>query len=139
MQGKLNSVPVPPRIAQQPGHYSIVGLLPEDHTFSKGMLFLLQPGTKCVIFDVDGAPLPSIQCKFLSRDVNPCLRAALTAQCNTLRMNCVSGLCQTSLILQEHHIVGLQVGGIATVKLVVIRNVRGCHIYMLITAVLQAP
>lgn len=58
-QGKLNSVPVPPRIAQQPGHYSIVGLLPEDHTFSKGMLFLLQPGTKCVIFDVDGVPLPT--------------------------------------------------------------------------------
>ena len=60
MQGKLNSVPVPPRIAQQPGHYSIVGLLPEDHTFSKGMLFLLEPGTKCVIFDVDGAPCPAL-------------------------------------------------------------------------------
>ena len=49
-------MPVPPRIAQQPGHYSVVGLLPEDHTFSKGMLFLLEPGTKCVIFDVDGRP-----------------------------------------------------------------------------------
>ena len=47
---------MPPRIAQQPGHYSVVGLLPEDHTFSKGMLFLLEPGTKCVIFDVDGRP-----------------------------------------------------------------------------------
>ncbi|CAK0735032.1 hypothetical protein CVIRNUC_000518 [Coccomyxa viridis] len=53
-KGKLEGVPVPPRIAQQPGHYSVVGLLPEDHTFSKGMLFLLEPGTKCVIFDVDG-------------------------------------------------------------------------------------
>ena len=54
---------MPPRIAQQPGHYSVVGLLPEDHTFSKGMLFLLEPGTKCVIFDVDGRPpqLPSAQ------------------------------------------------------------------------------
>ena len=60
-QGKLNSVPVPPRIAQQPGHWSIVGLLPEDHTFSKGMLFLLEPGTKCVIFDVDGACAASLQ------------------------------------------------------------------------------
>jgi hypothetical protein len=60
-QGKLNSVPIPPRIAQQPGHWSIVGLLPEDHTFSKGMLFLLQPGTKCVIFDVDGAYAASFQ------------------------------------------------------------------------------
>lgn len=70
LQGKLDSVPVPPRIAQQPGHYSIVGLLPEDHTFSKGMLFLLQPGTKCVIFDVDGAPRPSIHCHCES-----CMRA----------------------------------------------------------------
>ncbi len=57
MQGKLNSVPVPPRIAQTPGHYSIVGLLPEDHTYSKGSLFVLATGTKCVIFDLDGEPL----------------------------------------------------------------------------------
>ncbi|EIE27022.1 hypothetical protein COCSUDRAFT_83581 [Coccomyxa subellipsoidea C-169] len=52
-RGKLNSVPVPLKIANTPGHYSIVGLLPEDHTFSKGSLFILAPGTKCVIFDLD--------------------------------------------------------------------------------------
>lgn len=68
-QGKLDGVPVPPRIAQQSGHYSVVGLLPEDHTFSKGMLFLLEPGTKCVIFDVDGAPpqLLSARCVLSSQ------------------------------------------------------------------------
>lgn len=54
MQGKLMSVPVPPRVASVPGHYSIVGLLPEDHTFCKGSLFILTPGTQCVVFDVDG-------------------------------------------------------------------------------------
>lgn len=54
MQGKLNSIAVPQKIANTPGHYSIVGLLPEDHTFSKGSLFILAPGTKCVIFDLDG-------------------------------------------------------------------------------------
>lgn len=56
MQGRLTSVPVPTKIAQTPGHYSIVGLLPEDHTFSKGSLFILAPGTKCVVFDLDGMP-----------------------------------------------------------------------------------
>jgi len=58
MQGRLTSVPVPSKIAQTPGHYSIVGLLPEDHTFSKGSLFVLAPGTKCVVFDLDGMPQP---------------------------------------------------------------------------------
>ncbi|CAL8467040.1 g6576 [Coccomyxa elongata] len=53
-RGKLNSIAVPQKIADTPGHYSIVGLLPEDHTFSKGSLFILAPGTKCVIFDLDG-------------------------------------------------------------------------------------
>ena len=43
-------------IAQQRCHYSVVGLLPEDHTFSKGRPFLLEPKPKCVIFDVDGTP-----------------------------------------------------------------------------------
>ena len=66
-QGKLEGVPVPPRIAQQPGHYSVVGLLPEDHTFSKGMLFLLEPGTKCVIFDVDGRPSQLLPAEHLLR------------------------------------------------------------------------
>lgn len=46
---------MPPRVASVPGHYSIVGLLPEDHTFCKGSLFILAPGTQCVVFDVDGA------------------------------------------------------------------------------------
>ena len=66
-QGRLEGVPVPPRIAQQPGHYSVVGLLPEDHTFSKGMLFLLEPGTKCVIFDVDGGPRRLLPAEHLLR------------------------------------------------------------------------
>jgi hypothetical protein len=59
-QGKLANVPVPPRIAATPGHYSMVGLLPEDHTFAKGSLFILAPRTKCVVFDVDGARPASV-------------------------------------------------------------------------------
>lgn len=59
-------MPVPLKIAHTPGHYSIVGLLPEDHTFSKGSLFILAPGTKCVIFDLDGRhswqSLPDLDC-----------------------------------------------------------------------------
>lgn len=65
MQGKLNSIAVPQKIADTLGHYSIVGLLPEDHTFSKGSLFLLAPGTKCVIFDLDGKHPPDPSCQRL--------------------------------------------------------------------------
>ena len=54
MQGVLKSIPVPPEILAVPGHYSVVGLLPDDHTFAKGSLFVLAPGTQGVVFDVDG-------------------------------------------------------------------------------------
>ena len=56
MQGVLNRIPVPPEILAVPGHYSVVGLLPDDHTFAKGSLFILTPGTQGVVFDVDGEP-----------------------------------------------------------------------------------
>lgn len=32
----------------------MVALLPEDHTYAKGSLFILEPGTKCIVFDMDG-------------------------------------------------------------------------------------
>lgn len=54
MQGQLNGIPVPEFVWATPGHYSVVALLPEDHTFAKGSLFVLAPGTKCVVFDMDG-------------------------------------------------------------------------------------
>jgi hypothetical protein len=41
-------------MATTPGHYDIVALLPEDNTFARGSLFVLKPGTKCVLFDMDG-------------------------------------------------------------------------------------
>ena len=54
LQGQLNGIPLPDAVWGTPGHYSVVALLPEDHTFAKGSLFILAPGTKCVIFDMDG-------------------------------------------------------------------------------------
>ena len=52
--GKLGPIEVPERIATTPGHYDIVALLPEDNTFARGSLFIMQPGCKCVLFDMDG-------------------------------------------------------------------------------------
>lgn len=66
LQGKLANVPVPRRIASTPGHYSIVGLLPEDHTFAKGSLFILAPGTKCIVFDLDGVLAWQLPCGVLN-------------------------------------------------------------------------
>ena len=36
------------------GHYEFVSLLPDDYTSAKGSLFILKPGTKAVVFDMDG-------------------------------------------------------------------------------------
>ena len=52
--GKLGPVELPIGIVSHPGHYDIVALLPEDNTFARGSLYLLRPGTKCVLFDMDG-------------------------------------------------------------------------------------
>jgi phosphatidate phosphatase PAH1 len=41
-------------MATNPGHYDIVSLLPGDNTFARGSLYVLKPGTKLVLFDVDG-------------------------------------------------------------------------------------
>jgi hypothetical protein len=41
-------------MATAAGHYDIVALLPEDNTFARGSLFILKPGTQCVLFDMDG-------------------------------------------------------------------------------------
>ena len=54
MQGQLNGIPLPDEVLRTPGHYSVVALLPEDHTYAKGSLFILAPGTKCIVFDMDG-------------------------------------------------------------------------------------
>lgn len=53
-QGQLNGIPLPEEVLRTPGHYSVVALLPEDHTYAKGSLFILAPGTKCIVFDMDG-------------------------------------------------------------------------------------
>lgn len=36
------------------GHYHILGLLPDDNTYGRGSMFILEKGTKCVVFDLDG-------------------------------------------------------------------------------------
>ncbi|KAK9824108.1 hypothetical protein WJX72_007801 [[Myrmecia] bisecta] len=53
-KGQLKKVPVPDFVYKTPGHYNIIGLLPEDNTYAKGSLFILEPGTQCVVFDLDG-------------------------------------------------------------------------------------
>ena len=45
---------MPGNIATQAGHYDIMALLPGDNTFARGSLFMLEPGTKVVLFDLDG-------------------------------------------------------------------------------------
>ncbi len=57
LQGQLNGIPLPDEVLRTPGHYSVVALLPEDHTYAKGSLFILAPGTKCIVFDMDGETL----------------------------------------------------------------------------------
>ena len=59
MKGQLNGIGLPASVFATPGHYSVVALLPEDHTYAKGSLFILEPGTKCVVFDMDGTVLTS--------------------------------------------------------------------------------
>lgn len=45
---------MPEKIATTPGHYDIFALLPEDNTFARGSLYILRPGAKLVLFDMDG-------------------------------------------------------------------------------------
>ncbi|KAK2076228.1 hypothetical protein QBZ16_001160 [Prototheca wickerhamii] len=52
--GRLGPLPLPPTVAAAPGHWEFVGLLPDDYSSAKGSLFMLQPGTKAVVFDLDG-------------------------------------------------------------------------------------
>lgn len=52
--GSLGPIECPSRMASTPGHYNVIALLPEDNTFAKGSLYVLKPGTKCVVMDVDG-------------------------------------------------------------------------------------
>ena len=52
--GRLGPIPLPEEIATTSGHYDVLALLPEDNTFARGSLFMLAPGTKCVLFDMDG-------------------------------------------------------------------------------------
>eukprot|EP01025_Chloroclados_australasicus_P011072 TRINITY_DN147_c1_g1_i3.p1 TRINITY_DN147_c1_g1~~TRINITY_DN147_c1_g1_i3.p1 ORF type:complete len:802 (+),score=62.20 TRINITY_DN147_c1_g1_i3:219-2624(+) len=53
-RGLLTEVPLPDQILQKASHYNIMAFLPEDNTFAKGSLFMLQPNTPCVVFDLDG-------------------------------------------------------------------------------------
>ena len=46
--------PVPRSMECVPGHYNVMAMLPDDNTFGHGSLFLLEKGTKCVVFDLDG-------------------------------------------------------------------------------------
>ncbi|GAB4820517.1 hypothetical protein N2152v2_007563 [Parachlorella kessleri] len=52
--GDLGPITLPPTICKTPGHYEFVSLLPDDYTSAKGSLFILKPGTKAVVFDMDG-------------------------------------------------------------------------------------
>ncbi|CAD7701424.1 unnamed protein product [Ostreobium quekettii] len=51
--GRLH-VELPEKFLYSPGHYLVLGLLPDDNTFGRGSMFMLEPGTQCVVFDLDG-------------------------------------------------------------------------------------
>ncbi|KAL6775741.1 hypothetical protein ACKKBG_A18325 [Auxenochlorella protothecoides x Auxenochlorella symbiontica] len=52
--GRLGPLPVTQSVASTPGHYEFVGLLPDDYSYAKGSMFMLEPGTRAVVFDLDG-------------------------------------------------------------------------------------
>ncbi|KDD74816.1 hypothetical protein H632_c1055p0, partial [Helicosporidium sp. ATCC 50920] len=52
--GKLGPLALPPSLARTPGHYEVLGVLPDDYTFAKGSLYILRPGTRAVVVDMDG-------------------------------------------------------------------------------------
>lgn len=52
-RGRLH-YPMPHSIVCVPGLYNVLALLPDDNTFGHGSVFLLEKGTKCVVFDLDG-------------------------------------------------------------------------------------
>lgn len=52
--GTLGPVPVPESVATTAGHYNVLALLPQDNTFARGSLYILEPKTKVVLFDLDG-------------------------------------------------------------------------------------
>ena len=50
----MPKVTLPKSITARPGHYNVTALLPEDNTFGKGSMYMLPPGTKCIVYDMDG-------------------------------------------------------------------------------------
>jgi len=52
-KGKLIR-PLPNSILRSPGIYNILAILPDDNTWGSGNMFLLEKGTKCIVFDLDG-------------------------------------------------------------------------------------
>ena len=55
-QGQLRGVPVPDNVWTTPGHYNIVGLLPEDNTYAKGSMYILEPVRISVVLCVTSMP-----------------------------------------------------------------------------------
>ena len=97
-QGQLNGISVPEVVWATPGHYSVVALLPEDHTYAKGSLFILAPGTKCVVFDMDGA--------HAGQPLKPCVHS-LWDQRSWGPVRCPSPLPQdTSFLLRTRCVLG---------------------------------
>ena len=56
LQGQLRGVPVPDNVWNTPGHYNIIGLLPEDNTYAKGSMYILEPASISVVLCVTGMP-----------------------------------------------------------------------------------
>lgn len=52
-RGRLQH-PMPKSVSPVPGLYNVLAMLPDDNTFGHGSIFLLEKGTKCVVFDLDG-------------------------------------------------------------------------------------
>eukprot|EP01026_Neomeris_dumetosa_P061563 TRINITY_DN58113_c0_g1_i1.p1 TRINITY_DN58113_c0_g1~~TRINITY_DN58113_c0_g1_i1.p1 ORF type:complete len:768 (-),score=71.74 TRINITY_DN58113_c0_g1_i1:493-2742(-) len=53
-RGLLQDISLPESMRRNPGLYDVWAFLPEDNTYAKGSMFMLQPGTPCIVFDLDG-------------------------------------------------------------------------------------
>ena len=54
-------MPVPDNVWNTPGHYNIVGLLPEDNTYAKGSMYILEPASMSPELRITGMPWFSLR------------------------------------------------------------------------------
>ena len=56
----------------------MLGLLPDDNTFGRGSMYMLEPGTQCVVFDLDGT-LTTSDAHVVAQVISACIQPAQSA------------------------------------------------------------